>query len=423
MKSVSEPVACDAPVDVLYGVDGSIVNLIAGVSNPYTLIKSSGTTTQLNTGVSVEGNIAETVVFSGAGAGDVEVVVSIPPTVLALTVLNNISITAMNGQTAVGSENLETLIGLDLLGLFQSGEQVTLRFPATGAFDRVSIATTGLVGALASLKIHSVKRILPAPLVATSDYTIYVGESASLVATSLNATDVLTWYDASNTLVGTGSPLSVSPVVTTAYTVEARLSGSCSQKSARAIANVIVEKAPLPVTLTAFKVSKEGQTALITWNTTAETNSDYFEIQRSISGKTWDVIGTVTANGESKDLKSYFFTDKTPVSGSNLYRLKMVDRDQTFAFSAIKNVEFERSLLVLFPNPTVNKFTFNPEDMSTFSRIRVSSASGKILYDQSKQNQSELSASVNMEQYPDGIYIVNIFRTDGTVTAHKIIKR
>lgn len=57
---------------------------------------------------------------------------------------------------------------------------------------------------------------------------------------------------------------------------------------------------PLPVTLARFDAVKEGSTALLSWSTTEETNSDRFEVERSINGKVWQKIATVKAQGESK---------------------------------------------------------------------------------------------------------------------------
>nr|MBZ1363183.1 Ig family protein [Dyadobacter fermentans]MBZ1363278.1 Ig family protein [Dyadobacter fermentans] len=73
-------------------------------------------------------------------------------------------------------------------------------------------------------------------------------------------------------------------------------------------------------------------TALLTWSTTEEVNSDRFEIERSLNGKGWSTIGKVRSNGESSVLRNYTYTDDSPEKGENLYRLRMVDLDGTYAF-------------------------------------------------------------------------------------------
>src|SRR5690606_31104774 len=102
----------------------------------------------------------------------------------------------MNGAAELNSASLSSLLNIDLLGLFNNGEPVVFNVPASGEFDRVKISTNAIGGVLSSLKIHSVKRLLPAPVVAESTVTIYNGQSTTLQATSLNASDELHWYEA-----------------------------------------------------------------------------------------------------------------------------------------------------------------------------------------------------------------------------------
>lgn len=89
----------------------------------------------------------------------------------------------------------------------------------------------------------------------------------------------------------------------------------------------------LPVKLTSFKAAKEGKVVSLNWSTTEEIGSDRFEVERSMDGKVWSFIGEVKANGTTRNLNLYHFTDVQPAQGQNLYRLKMIDQDNTFAFS------------------------------------------------------------------------------------------
>ncbi len=97
---------------------------------------------------------------------------------------------------------------------------------------------------------------------------------------------------------------------------------------------------------------KKDSTSLLTWITSTELNSDYFEIERSTDAKSWINLGIVQAAGNSNAKNNYNFVDSIPESGLNYYRLKMVDLDGTFAYSRIKSVNFpEFSWAKLYPNP------------------------------------------------------------------------
>lgn len=64
----------------------------------------------------------------------------------------------------------------------------------------------------------------------------------------------------------------------------------------------------------------------ISWQTTAEVNTSYFEIQRSFNGKDYETIETIAACGKSKNVCSYAFIDTKNENrrGQSYYRLKAV---------------------------------------------------------------------------------------------------
>ncbi|MEO6685165.1 MAG: ice-binding family protein [Dyadobacter sp.] len=187
---------------------------------------------------------------------------------------------------------------------------------------------------------------------------------------------------------------------------------------------IYAAETPLPVTLTSFTAKKgETQTTVLNWTTTAETNSDRFEIQRSNNGKLWNQLATVSAKGESTTLTSYQYTDAKPENGTNLYRLKMIDKDETFAYSRIQSAEFKMlSKTVLFPNPMVDLLTLSVDDISLIQRIQISNILGASVYDISKVS-SDLSANLNVRNLPAGMYIVRVTNNMGSVASTKIVKQ
>ncbi|WP_345368392.1 hypothetical protein [Algivirga pacifica] len=91
---------------------------------------------------------------------------------------------------------------------------------------------------------------------------------------------------------------------------------------------------PLPVELAYFNGNrKEGNIAL-SWATTYEENNDYFIVQRSIDGKSFDSLDRVDGYGEGEieAVTEYSFTDFNAPSGMVYYRLKQVDIDGKFEY-------------------------------------------------------------------------------------------
>ncbi|MBE9461416.1 T9SS type A sorting domain-containing protein [Dyadobacter subterraneus] len=172
----------------------------------------------------------------------------------------------------------------------------------------------------------------------------------------------------------------------------------------------------LPVTLVNFAANKEGKLANLKWSTTMETNSDRFEIEHSLNGKNWNKIGTVTSNGESSSLKSYSFTDKNPADGENLYRLRMVDRDATFAYSRIISLAFDslNADMSVYPNPATDKIILR--DFSNITKVLISDMNGRTVL----QSDKTASGEINVKNLPTGTYAVKIIRSDGGISTQKL---
>jgi hypothetical protein len=173
---------------------------------------------------------------------------------------------------------------------------------------------------------------------------------------------------------------------------------------------------PLPVTVLSFNVIKEGQTTLLSWSTTAETNSDRFEIERSRDGKSFGKIGNVYSHGESKSLKSYSFTDESPLGGENLYRLKMVDKDETYTYSRIRSLNFDqKAAMALYPNPTSDRML-----ISGYEQIEQLN-----LYDNTGQqvlHRKTITASgIDVSKLSAGIYTVKLTLKNGSTSSQKIV--
>jgi hypothetical protein len=99
----------------------------------------------------------------------------------------------------------------------------------------------------------------------------------------------------------------------------------------------------LPVKLLSFNASIERNTANIKWTTAAETNFSRFDIEKSINGKDFSIIGSKLADNSGTSQNDYFFEDKTPMAANNYYRLKIMDADGRYEFSPIVKVSTTNS--------------------------------------------------------------------------------
>lgn len=178
---------------------------------------------------------------------------------------------------------------------------------------------------------------------------------------------------------------------------------------------------PLPVTLAEFSAKKEGNTALLRWKTTSETSSSEFEIQHSLNGKQWNAIGSVAAAGESNTDKTYQFVHPEPTSGqNNLYRLKMIDTDGTFALSGIKSLFFgKKGAGRIYPNPAMaGKLTVDVHNWESVKKVQISTISALTVYDSGSKPQQ----TIDVNRLPAGIYILKVFKKDGTSEQFRFVR-
>ncbi|MFH0735481.1 MAG: BNR-repeat neuraminidase N-terminal domain-containing protein [bacterium] len=127
------------------------------------------------------------------------------------------------------------------------------------------------------------------------------------------------------------------------------------------------ENNAFPVELNSFSATTNGDCVNLNWSTAAEINVNGFSIERTINKteKEWENIGFVQAQGNSFSVNEYNFADKMVTGGTKfIYRLKIVDNDDSYKYSKEINVEITPATFELFqnyPNP------FNPETIIKFS--------------------------------------------------------
>lgn len=175
---------------------------------------------------------------------------------------------------------------------------------------------------------------------------------------------------------------------------------------------------PLPVTLVNFIASKSEKSVLLQWKTTLETNSERFEIEHSLDGKIWSRIGTRQSSGESTVMLKYAFTHHEPTPGENLYRLKIIDKDQTYTHSGIVSVRFENLVkTVAYPNPVTDLLFLKSNDWSKVTAVEIRTVSGNLVYRSGKN----VSRTISVKELPAGMYIVSVIQKTGAIDTHRVI--
>ncbi|MDQ3048276.1 MAG: T9SS type A sorting domain-containing protein [Bacteroidota bacterium] len=111
---------------------------------------------------------------------------------------------------------------------------------------------------------------------------------------------------------------------------------------------------PLPIELLSFEAHLNVNQVDLKWATSSETNNDFYTIEKSRDGQSFEFVTQVDGAGNSTSYIEYFDIDRSPYQGVSYYRLKQTDFNGKFSYSSIVPVEYNtntESDISIFPNP------------------------------------------------------------------------
>ena len=173
--------------------------------------------------------------------------------------------------------------------------------------------------------------------------------------------------------------------------------------------------AVLPVKLIFFNFRCNANSVSLRWKTAQEQNSSHFNIERSVNGNSWAVIGNLTAAGNSVTEKEYSLIDAAPVT-NGFYRLAQYDFDGGVHYSDVLTASCAvKELITLWPNPVgdqvfVNITTNHPAKVI----IRLVNSNGALV----KKQESVLGSGttkvmIDTKNIASGMYLLLVVWDDG----------
>ena len=111
----------------------------------------------------------------------------------------------------------------------------------------------------------------------------------------------------------------------------------------------------LPIILISFEVKACEKSVCLSWQTETEINNDYFTVEKSKDGFSWEVVVVLDGAGNSSSTLRYETVDESPYFGVSYYRLKQTDYNGDFEYSDIRSVNFKNSNnqeYIIYPNPS-----------------------------------------------------------------------
>lgn len=179
----------------------------------------------------------------------------------------------------------------------------------------------------------------------------------------------------------------------------------------------------LPVELVDFhpEYIPEEHAVALRWTTESERDNDRFDVEKSIDGINYEIIGSVKGSGNTTWETQYFALDPNPQTGVNYYRLNQWDIDGNGKYSEVVSVNVLDNIydiLSLNPNPTTGKteLIFNNYGGGE-AMIKVVGADGKVIINTPVVTTKGTNRfTIDLSEHRDGIYLVSV------VTGEKVIR-
>jgi surface protein len=177
----------------------------------------------------------------------------------------------------------------------------------------------------------------------------------------------------------------------------------------------------LPVQLVELNAQQLGSDIRISFSTSSEINSDFFEIHKSTDGENWEVLNFINGAGNSNQILNYSTYDVQPNEGLNYYRIKQVDFDGKHDFSESTSVIFEMNAQDIdpdiYPNPIHNEFGIKG---NTFiKKVHVIDGMGREIATLNNSGNSTFS----IENLSNGLYYLLLEDQSGTTYNTEILKK
>lgn len=169
---------------------------------------------------------------------------------------------------------------------------------------------------------------------------------------------------------------------------------------------------PLPIELLQFTaLLNKNKEVDLKWTTASEINNDYFTVERSTDGKTFEAIGVLDGAGNSSAMLAYSLTDKNPIKGISFYRLMQTDFNGDYSYSQIETIKLlEEGSIAIYPNPANQSILvssqgneFNLEE----AELKILDVLGQNVSSISILNHSENAVLIDVSKLTPGNYFLN----------------
>lgn len=174
----------------------------------------------------------------------------------------------------------------------------------------------------------------------------------------------------------------------------------------------------LPVNFISFTAYKSDINKVsIQWETYGDDRKEFYEIEKSLNGTSWNIIAKIQATQIIASQKKYNIVDDNDYSVAAYYRLKQVDQNNNITYSNIVKINAEAgNKLVVSPNPTRGVVALQSKTLLQNATLSVYDVSGKKVL-----AQKLFWNNIDISHLPAGLYVFSL-QLGNEVIKEKVIK-
>lgn len=181
----------------------------------------------------------------------------------------------------------------------------------------------------------------------------------------------------------------------------------------------------LPVELLSFDAAFGGKQVDLNWSTQTEVNNDYFTVEKSTDGYSFNAIATIKGAGHSITRKDYSYADREFTNGMSYYRIRYTDYNGVSKLSEIAAVDINlnEEFFFLHTDPLLDKAQvfFNNANGGKSANLSLYDSQGRLLESRDiTPNQGTNEYTYDLTSMAKGFYFVTLYK-NGTLLTGKFI--
>lgn len=180
---------------------------------------------------------------------------------------------------------------------------------------------------------------------------------------------------------------------------------------------VIATIGVVPVKLTNFTATINGNVSLLKWTTTSEIGTVKYTVQKSRDGRNFTDLSTVT--GKQFAINEYSFTDATATVGAAFYRIKATEVSGSISYSEVVMVKNQNNFgFSVYPNPASEAFKVTLPSKFLPATVEVINAQGTVVHT-AVTNQPTHTVSQYLQK---GVYAVRVTGSNNESLTQRLLK-